>query len=479
MSGIDLVGGYFARIGTFTADGNGNITGGLQDSLNLSTGAPATVVSFTSGTYEVQSNGRATATINVTGGGTLGIALALQSTTTGYVVETDLNSSGSGTFSQQTSADFMTAALGHPYVFNVAGVSFLTGNAAPINLVGQMIGDGNGNITGGVMDTNDGNVAAPSGATPIAPGTYALDGNNANGTSFGRGTMTFNGRTYAFYIVDDTHFKMLEEDTLGGSAGDALQQAGAIPTQNSQFTGSYVYVINGDGIIGTKGNVGRAARFSADGNGGVGTISLDTNNDGKYTHVSQGGNISAATYAIDTANSGSGRGTFTFTASGLPTFVYVFYMISPTQAALLETSAGFVGGGTMYAQSTGPFTVSGSVGSYASGWSGIELGTETAVPYVEDYVVQYALSSTGTSNISGGSDYQYLGLSTKSSAANVPIGGTLTIKQDGTLNNHYEFAVNGSPSVTLDFQAYFVNAGMAVMVCSDSDRTTTGVITQQ
>lgn len=133
----------------------------------------------------------------------------------------------------------------------------------------------------------------------------------------------------------------------------------------------------------------------------------------------------------------------------------------------------------MYAQSTGPFTVSGSVGSYASGWSGIELGTETAVPYVEDYVVQYALSSTGTSNISGGADYQYLGLSTKSSAANVPIGGTLTIKQDGTLNNHYEFAVNGSPSVTLDFQAYFVNAGMAVMVCSDSDRTTTGVITQQ
>ncbi|HTC40729.1 MAG TPA: hypothetical protein VK703_04110 [Candidatus Acidoferrales bacterium] len=479
MSGIDLSGAYFARIGSFTADGNGNITGGLQDSLNLSSGAPASMVSFTSGTYEVQSNGRATATISVAGGGSLQIALAMQSATAGYIVETDLNASGSGTFNQQTSADFAAAALGHPYVFNVSGVSFLNTKAGPINMVGQLIGDGNGNITGGVMDTNDGNAAGPSGATAIAPGTYALDSNNGNGTSFGRGTMTFNGRTFGFYIVDDTHFKMLEEDTLGGSAGDALQQAATIPTENSQFTGSFVYLINGDGIVGTSGNVGRAARFSADGNGGVGTISLDTNNDGNYTHVSQGGNISAATYAIDTANSGSGRGTFTFKASGVATFSYVFYMISPAQAALLETSTGFVGGGTMYAQSAGPFTVSGSVGNYASGWSGIELGTATAVPYEEDYVVQYSLSSAGSSNISGGSDYQYLGLSTKTSASNVPVGGTLTIKQDGTLNNHYEFAVNGSPSLTLDFQAYFVNVGMVVMVCSDNDRTTTGVITQQ
>ena len=129
------------------------------------------------------------------------------------------------------------AALGHPYVFNISGVSFLNAKAAPINMVGQVAGDGNGNITGGVMDTNDGNAGAPSGATAIAPGTYALDSNNGNGTSFGRGTMTFNGRTFAFYIVDDTHFKMLEEDTLGGSAGDALQQAATIPTQNAQFTG--------------------------------------------------------------------------------------------------------------------------------------------------------------------------------------------------------------------------------------------------
>ena len=113
-----------------------------------------------------------------------------------------------------------------------------------------------------------------------------------------------------------THFKMLEEDTLGGSAGDALQQAGTIPTENSQFTGSFVYLISGARDLGTQGTLARAARFTADGNGGVGAISLDDNNDGNYTHVSQGGNISAATYAIDTANSGSGRGTFTFKDSG-------------------------------------------------------------------------------------------------------------------------------------------------------------------
>jgi hypothetical protein len=478
MSGVELNGAYTARIGSFTADGSGNITGGLEDVLNLGSGQPASVVLFTGGNYQVQANGRGQIVLNAASGGGLQLNMVMQSTSTGFLVQTDLTGTNSGTFSLQTSADFTAAALANAYVFEASGVSFARQSVAPIGLIGEFAADGNGNITGGVMDTNDGNLAAPSGATAIAPGTYALD-TNGNGTNFGRGTMAFNGRSFAFYIVDTTHFKLLEEDTLGGCAGDALQRVGTIPTQNAQFTGGFVYLIAGASVLGTQGPVTRVARFTADGNGGLGSVSLDDNNDGNHTHISQGGNISAASYAIDTANSGSGRGTFTFRDSGAGTFSDVFYMISPTQAVAQETSRGIIGNGPMYAQAAGPFTLAGSVGSFVTGWSGVQLGSTSAVAFEEDFVAQYTLTSTASSNISGGIDYVELGLSSKTLYTNVALGGTLTINNDGTANNHYQFAVTGSPSITVNFQAYFANPGTILMVCSDGTRTTSGIIYQQ
>jgi hypothetical protein len=478
MNGIDLNAAYIARIGSFTADGGGIITGGLVDVLSLSTGQAASVVSISGGTYQVQANGRGTMVLNAAGGGTLELSIGLQTNSTGLLVETDLNASTSGAFNLQTSADFTTAALANPYVFETSGVSFASQNAAPIGLLGKIVADGNGNITSGVMDTNDGNAAAPSGATAIAPGTYALD-TNGNGANFGRGTMTFNGRTFAFYIMSSAQFIILEEDTLGGSAGTALQQVGAIPTQNSQFTGSFVYMISGASTLGTQGPVSRVARFTADGSGGVGAISLDDNNDANYTHISQGGNISAATYAIDTANSGSGRGTFTFKDSGSGTFSDVFYMISPTQAAVLETSKGIIGDGPMYSQSAGPFTIAGSAGSYISSWSGVQLGSSTAVPFEEDFVNQYTLASGTSGSIAGASDYVELGLSSKTLYTDVGLSGSLTINSDSTANNQYKFALNASPSINVTFQSYFVNPGMVFMVSSNGTRTTAGIAYQQ
>lgn len=478
MSGIDLSGGYFAQAGSFTADGSGHITGGLQDVVQLSTGQPATTIAITGGSYQVQSNGNGTMTLN-NASGSLGLNFVLQSSSTGYVVQSDLNAATNGSFNLQTSADFTAGSLATPYVFGLYGVSIENAKAAPISMIGQVIANGSGDISGGLMDTNDGNGAAASGATPISPGTYALD-TNGNGTNFGRGMITFNGRTYAFYIIDNTHFKMLEEDTLGGSAGDALQQTATIPAQNSQFTGPFVYLTAGVSTLGSQGPDARVARFSSDGNGNIGAVSLDDNNDGNYTHVSQGGNISAATYTVDTANAGSGRGGFTFHDSGTGTYVDVFYMISSTQGVVQELSKGFVSTGPIYAQSSGPFTVSGSAGTMVTDWTGVQLGSSTAVaPFQEEFVGQYALSSAGSSNIAGQIDYVEFGLTSKTLYTSQTLAGTLTINNDGTTNNHYQYGVSGSPSITVDFQAYFVNPQMLLMVTSDSKRTTSGIIYPQ
>ncbi len=477
MAGVDVNGAYFARLGSFSADGTGSITGGLEDMLNLSAGQPASQVPFTGGSYQIESNGRGQILLNAASGD-LTFNLILQSSSTGNMVETDLNAATSGTLNLQTSSDFANSALAHSYVFGLYGVSLTPQKAAPIALAGQVAGDGNGNITGGVMDTNDGNIGTPSGATAVSPGTYALD-TNGNGTNFGRGTMTFNGRTYAFYIVDATRLNILEEDTLGGSAGEALQQTGTIPTQNSQISGGFVYLIAGASILGPQAQITRVARFTTDGNGNLDAISLDDNNDGSYTHVSQGGNISAATYAMDTANSGSGRGTFTFKSSGVGTFADVFYLLSPAVGVALETTKGIIGTGPMYAQAAGPFTLGGSTGNYAVSWNGVQLGSSTIVPFAEDGVGQYALANTNSSNISGIADYTELGLSAKTIYTDVGLAGTLTINGDGTANNHYKYGLTGSPSVTLNFQAYFVNPGKVLMICSDAVRTMAGTVNQQ
>lgn len=476
MNGVNLSGAYLARVGSFTADGAGHITAGLEDVLSLSSGQPAGLISFT-GTYQIEQNGRGLLSLQGINGTVLQLVLAMQSTNGGFLVQTDLNATSSGSFLSQNSADFSETALQNPYAFEFSGVSFTSNSAAPISLIGDFSANGAGLITGGLMDTNNGNLAGPSGPTVIAPGTYQMD--TTNGSTFGRGTMVFSGYSFAFYIVNAKHLVVLEEDTLGGTSGDALSQIAPIPTQDSQFAGSFVYLIGGSSVKGTQGPVARAARFTSDGNGNLGGISLDDNNDGGYTHVSEGSNISKASYSMDTSHPGSGRGTFTFTDSSAGTFTYVFYVISSSQTFVQETTPGVIGSGPLYPQAAGPFSLSGVTGNYVFNWSGVQLGSSTAVPFEEDFVGEYTLANTATSNISGVTDYVELGLSGNSVFLNVGLGGTLTFNGDGTANNLYKFTLGGSPSTTINFQAYFANPFTVLLVGSDNNRTTAGILNQQ
>jgi hypothetical protein len=479
LSGYVANGAYMARIGSFTADGSGHVTGGLQDALNLSTGTPASIVSISSGSYSIQANGTGSISLNGADGSVLQLTIMLQSNSNGFLVETDLNAVTSGTFNLQTASDFSNAALAHSYVFALSGVSFLNSTAAPIAMIGQTVLNGSGAITGGVMDTNSGHSTTPSGATPIAPSSYSID-TNGNGTNYGRGMMSFNGRTYAFYIVDASHYELLEEDSMGGSSGEVLQQSSAIPTQDSGFKGGFVYFIGSAvSFLGSQGQVARVARFTADGSGNIGAISLDDNNDGIYTHVSQGGNISAATYTIDTTYAGSGRGTYTFHASGPGTFIDTFYMISSTQGVVSENSRGIIGTGPLYSQNNPSFSLSGLAGTYVSLWTGEQLSYITAVPFQENFLVHHTLANTHSANISGLSNYVELGIAAKNFYTDVGIGGTLTINNQGTDNNHYQFAVSGPNAVTVDFQAYFTDSGTVFMVCNDTTRVTSGRIVPQ
>jgi hypothetical protein len=479
MSGVDLnSGAYVARVGSLAADGQGHITSGLEDVLDLGSGSPASLMTFSNGTYQIQANGRGLIVLNVTGGRTLQLSASLQSSSHGYLVQTDGLASTSGGLELQTPLQFSANAINGKYVFNFSGISFAGATPSVISLIGQFGADGNGNVTGGMADVNDSSFA-PTGATALTASTYQLD-TNGNGTNFGRGTMTLDGRTFAFYIVDSARVELLEEDQHGGTSGPAILQTGTIPTQNSGFSGSFAFLTGGSQTTGNFGPIARVGRFTADGAGGIGTISFFENNDGNTTQVTPGSGTSSTSYAIDTSNAGSGRGTFTFHNSSVGTVTYVFYLYSPTRAVIQDVSSRVVTDGTMVSQSAASFTSASLAGNYSFSWSGVELVAPS--PFDENYVGQYVQTTAAGNNIAGVVDYAQLGLNTINTngvTLNAGISGALTIAGDGTQNNTYKIVIGGPSAFTVNFVGYFGDGGTVLMVCTDGNRTTAGVATPQ
>ena len=473
MVGQDVSGGFLARVGSFTADGNGNITAATEDL------GSAGRIPFTGGSYSIQSNGRGklTLTQNATAG--IGFSITLTSANAGLMVQTDLNATSSGSFHLQAPGSFSVSGIHNNYVFSTAGVE--TGGA-PLAVMGQMTTDGGGTVTSGVIDINDGALAdvTPPAAIPSG-GTYGQDSANLNDlASFGRGVITFDGFTFDFYIVDSTHLLLLEEDGANVTSGDAFQQSGAIPTQTANFNaGSFVYLIGGAAVTGNFGPIARAARFTTDGSGNLSNIFLDDNNDGTLHSIANSSGVTQSTYAIDTSAIAvnRGRGTFTFKQSSLGTFSLVFYLMSPTQAVLQDQSVGLISSGTMLGQS-GTISNSSLAGNYAFNWSGVALNAG----FEEDFVGQYAQTSSNSNNISGAVDFVELGAaSNKVQFLNSVVAGTFNPSGDGTASNNYQVTVSssGAPSTTFNYKAYVASGNTIFLVSSDNTRVTAGAVSPQ
>jgi len=479
MVGQDLSGAFLARVGSFTADGNGNITAAVEDL------GSAGRVAFTGGSYSIQSNGRGTLTLTQNATAGIGFSITLTSANAGLMVQTDLNATSSGSFHLQSPGSFSVSGIHNNYVFSTAGVEGTVG--APLAIMGQMTTDGGGTVTSGVIDINDGALAdvTPPAAIPSG-GTYGQDSANLNDlASFGRGVITFDGFTFVFYIVDSTHLLLLEEDGANVTSGDAFQQSGAIPTQTSNFSaGSFVYLIGGAAVTGNFGPIARAARFTTDGSGNLSNIFLDDNNDGNLHSIANSSGVTQSTYAIDTSAIAvnRGRGTFTFKQSSLGTFSLVFYLMSPTQAVLQDQSVGLISSGTMLGQS-GTISNSSLAGNYAFNWSGQVLPSGGNVGFEEDFVGQYAQANASSNNISGAVDFVEPGSTSNKvpQFLNSVVAGTFNPSGDGTASNNYQVTISSSsaPSTTFNYKAYVASGNTIFVVSSDNTRVTAGAVSPQ
>jgi hypothetical protein len=473
MSGQDS-GGFFARVGSFSANGAGSVSGGVQD-LNSGRIPGSMTLAVTSGSYAISSNGKGTLTL-VDSAETLQLSIVMTTSTSGLITESDGNGTASGNFTVQdatTFAAFPTNFSG-PYVFDVSG---LDPNGTGESIVGQFTGNGGGGFTSGVADVND-NFSA-SGPLPIT-GTFTRDA--TYGATFGRGTTTFsiNGGTinFAFYTVGAGRIRLLRTDFPAASIGDAVAQTGTIPTATSALSGSFAFIVGGSSLSGSDV---RGGRFTLSG-GTVSNVQMDDDDSsasgsGNSNHTAiPSGTISAASYAIDP--SGDGRGTLDFTDSSAGTFSFIFYLTSPTKAFIQDVSTGksnaviITADGSMQMQTGNPFTTSAEAGNWGFNWSGQSINGTTGILAEEDFVGQYAQTSSGS--ISGGVDFTEL--SANSVVTGAALSGSLATAGDGTGRNTYTITLATSPSSTINFDAYLVDANTIFVVGVDTHRTITGSI---
>jgi hypothetical protein len=480
MSGTDNAQGLaISRIGSFHADGQGNITMAIED---VNDGGSFNTFNFTAApasTYTMNSNGRGVLTlshpdvVNPSIADNFTFSIVLNSTSSGLMIETDGSSTTSGNFRLQSiSSTFATA-----YAFDITGVDL--GNQTSASFIGQFTTNGVSGITGGTMDVNDG--ASPSGAITLQPGTITLDATNFS--NFGRGTMTLNttlnsqvlNLSYIFYVVDGSHLVLVENDTVAAASGSATAQT-AVPTTVAAFPGNFVFAVGGAAISqGVFGGLTRAGRFTSDANGNITNLSLDENFSGGINVFPKVGGFSNVALTIDAA--GSGRGTLNFAdVTRNQLFQYVFYMASATQGFIQDDSGNVVADGSITAQS-GPFTAASIAGSYAIGWSGVNL----ANGFEEDFVGEILVSSAGSNNLIGVIDYTELGDGKIFNG--VAVNGLLALQGDGTLGgaqgNALQLTTVQSPSSTFNFRAYVVNTNTIVVVGVDSNRVVIGTAIRQ
>lgn len=461
MSGTELCAGQgsvFARIGTFTADGHGNITNGLED-VNVCTGVG--IQQFIGGKYSIDADGRGSLSLT-NSSGTTNYGISLVSSAQGAVAQTDATVTASGTFQRQNPGTFSNAAIAGGYVFDFKGVEVVGTTVDPASIIGRLDANGAGGIANGLYDSNI--AGTLSGQQTFPAGTFYQMDTNGDGAAFGRGTANIAGRNFAFYVVDATRIKFLGTDFPSELAGEAFAQQN-IAFNDSSLAGDYAFLIDG---LNSSSPITTSGRFTADGLGNITNVIADENHNGAVTLLPVG-TLTGATYVVDANQFGGGVLQWTDTTAGA--FSFIFYLISPTQAVLQETDSGIVSDGIFTAQTPTLITTASMAGDYAFVWSGVNSsGDET------DFAGQLTLDSSG--GFRGLLDSNRFSTTTSTQVFDAVINGNLTLSGNGAGANTLN-VTEVSPADTFHFTAYIVDQNRIFVVCTDTNRVLSGTLTRQ
>jgi hypothetical protein len=474
-----------ARAGSFTANGQGGITAGVED-VN-SSGVTTLAVQITGGSYTVSADGRGTLTLNLGSGGSINFGLVLTSISGGLMIDETFNSTqastGSGNFILQTGGPFTVASAVGPYVFDFSG---LDGSGNPDSIVGEFAAN-TGVVNSGVQDENDnGNI--PATPTPVSfTGVLAQDALDPNGpadlSTFGRGVASLNGINYVFYIVSSNRLRFLSTSNGEMLVGDAVAQNNTIPANVAALNSGFSFIVSG-----TSGNGGiiRIGRFTATG-ATVSNVLVDTNDAGKFTPTNSG---TSTSITLDPVN--PGRGTVTFKDPNLSVpFTFVFYLSSATNGVIQDVTQSTTNGATDVAdgaiggQTGSPFSSTNITGTYAMNWSGLSI--QAGVADEEDLVSQATVSNLALSGAADIFEFQSIFLNNTGAQTDNAITGSILLNggngtgSDGKRTTMAVTLTKNGQATPVNFVVYFVSPQLAYFAntSTSSTRIVAGVLEAQ
>ena len=443
--------GVIGRIGSFVADGAGNIQSGVED---VTTAKGTSTIAFSGGNYTIGADGRGTLRLTTDGLESSQFYMSVASDKLAFLVEADGSAQSSGTLYRQDTSVFSSSGFSGSYVFVLSGVDT---NNRPNSIVGRFTSDGNGHIVDGVLDQNEN--CKLSEPVFFDQASYQLDA--TYGFSYGRSTVSINGMSFIVYFVDRTRAEFLQTNYPAVSVGEAYSQESFSNTA-SVLSGNYAFLMSGRT---DAGSVVRGGRFTADGNGNLGSLVMVENRNGTAAVVPPTGALTG-TYAIDSRV--SGRGTLTFTDLRGAAYTYVFYLASGGKAVFLDTSKGFVGDGSFLAQTASNISNGSLAGSYSMSWRDIGTGTFSLTGQIN-------LSPGSSSNASGTMDYNDSG----GLNPNLANGGALILSGDGAAKNTLSIIEAGNTSKSFHFAAFAIDSDSLFLVGTDKDHVLAGSTIKQ
>ena len=448
--------GYFSVAGSFVADGDGNIESGLEDIESFTTGVSTEVP--ISGTYTVGPDGRSAAVL----GNGASWRFALATNQHALLIRFDANNAGSGMIDQQNLNDLtaLPSVISGPYVFGVSGTDV---NFSPLGIAGKFSSDGAGQIAVGntILDVNDGGSVTASDRT--LAGSYSFD------TAFpgtGRGVLTLTSsatgqRQYAFYLVDNTHFHLVEIDHNAFVSGNAFAApAGVSFSPASLAGGNYVFTSGGNS---SEGAYSAGGEFTSDGAGDAASGVFDSNNAGT---ISLDAVIDSCPYTVD---SSTGRIDLKLCLSGAAR-EFAMYQTSQGPAVMLELDPTAISTGLAYPQQV---SSGAPAGSFALMLAAQGMFHNSPASYQEDLEGQ--VNSSVSASTYGNLDINDIGVvfsadPVTSAAIAAPTGangrGTIVLTAE-------------NPPVTYNLIYYLMDDNTALLFDQDSSLILTGILGRQ
>jgi hypothetical protein len=390
--------GYLAVVGSFTA--NSGVITGSEDATDASSGG-ATASATISGTVVIGPDGRGTVTIAggvFAGGAVTGETWQISLTSNPsanpgapiqhvLLIRFDVNGTGSGTIDHQNPIEAGSPFPMGNYAFGIAGldgVPFTDHGGAQLVAAGAFFSNGS-NGSGpntSVWDLNDAGFSALTGiVTDDTSLTAAFQTAALNGST-GRGILTLfstnatlnsmmtlaptsTSYQFVFYVIDNTHVKVIETDKQAFLSGDIFDAPSAPYAATGQGmvlkNSNYAFTVGG---VSSDGVYSAGGVFGASGGTTTTTGVMDINNGGVQIPLDKTLTVS---YSVPSAS--LDRISFDITPSGGSAYTFEGYVTSSGSVEMIETDNFAVSSGIAYPQSS----VSEPSGSYGLNISGASI----------------------------------------------------------------------------------------------------------